>query len=266
MDKNHIIDLLPAYLDGALDSSQKKTVEAHLEHCSSCKKELEAFQTLFKAIKDDEIDVPSERMRTNFHEQLELEKRSSSKVVSIDSKAPSRKNTWIKDLLKIAAGVALLLGAYFTGKYESNENSNSEITSLTSEKLKFKQTAMLSLMENESASKRIQGVNLVAEFTAPDEAIVKALNNRMLYDENTNVRLAAVEALSNFSKSELVKSAFIKALGTDKDPSVQIAIIQILVKIQEKKAIDPMKQLLQQEGTQPFVKKEITQVLPEIIS
>ena len=87
----------------------------------------------------------------------------------------------------------------------------------------------------------------------------------MLYDENTNVRLTAVEALREFANSEAVKEAFITALQNEKDPSIQITLIHTLVEIQEKKAIQPMRRLLEQQETQPFVKQQIESLLPKII-
>ena len=69
----------------------------------------------------------------------------------------------------------------------------------------------------------------------------------------------------NSPSSETVKTAFIEALGTEKNPSIQIAIIQALVSIQEKKAIGPMQKLLEREDTQPFIKDEIKLGLPKII-
>ena len=130
---------------------------------------------------------------------------------------------------------------------------------------KVKQLAVISLLENQSASKRIQGVQYIEEFSTPDTTIIDALVDRLLEDEHTNVRLSAMEALSAFRNSERVKKAFIQALKTEKDPSIQIAIIQNLVQMQEKKAIGPMQDLLQQEETQPFIKEEITNALPKII-
>ncbi|WP_373519129.1 HEAT repeat domain-containing protein [Pricia sp.] len=259
MENTHVTALLPEYLDGVLEDGQEKIVEEHLKDCPLCIKELLTLKKLFKVMEED-VEVPSERMRIRFLEQLDLEKQSLEKTESIGQN-PSRKHPWAKDLLKIAASVLLLAGAYFAGKYQSEEKSSGEIASLTKERMEFKQTAVLSLLENESASKRIHGVNLIEASADPDEAIIKALGNRMLYDENTNVRSIAIEALSKFTESESVKSAFLKALEKEKNPSIQIAIIQFLVEIQESKAVVPMKDLLNAEGTQPFIKKEIAQIL-----
>ena len=74
-----------------------------------------------------------------------------------------------------------------------------------------------------------------------------------------------MEALAKFSYSEQVKTLFIQALETEENPSVQVALIEILGQLQEKKAIEPLKRLLEKEETQPFIKKEINNALPKII-
>lgn len=265
MEKNHISELLPDYLDNLLTESQKQEVESHLTDCYSCAAELKEIETLLEVINNASTIAPSQSVRTNFFKQLELEKQNSSKIVSLDSTSIQTKNNWANNLLKIAASVALLVGVYFFGKQQQVKTSSIEIAQLTDESLAFKQTAMLSLMGNKSASKRIQGVNFIEEFTEPDEAIVSALADRMLHDENTNVRRTAVEVLSEFTTSANVKNSFIKALKIEKDPGIQIAIIQVLGKIQEKKAASSMQYLLDQEDTQPYVKDELQSVLPNLI-
>ena len=162
-----------------------------------------------------------------------------------------------KTFLKYAAGLALLISTFLVGRYQQRQ----QVNKLKTENLTNKQTTMLALMENESASKRIQGVQYIEEFSDPDPEIVEALVKRMLYDENTNVRLTAVTALEAFITSDAVKDGFIKALEAEKDPTIQINIIKALVKIQEKKALKPMQKLLEKDETQSFVKDEIKTVL-----
>ena len=265
MEKNHIAELLPEYLDNLLNESQKKKVDAHLKDCTSCSQELKELKALFQVFEGEKEIAPSDEVRTNFFREIELEKKTSPKVVSLDNTSILRKDSWANNLLKIAASVALLVGTYFFGKQQESLIANNEIAQLTDKTLAYKQTAMLSLMENKSASRRIQGVNYIEEFEHPDEAIVEALANRMLYDENTNVRAAAVEVLANYTKTEKVKDTFIEALKMERDPGIQIIIIQTLGKIQEKKAELPMKELLNSEETQPFVKEQIESVLTTII-
>ena len=124
---------------------------------------------------------------------------------------------------------------------------------------------ILATIENQSPSKRIQAVSFTENFVKPDAKILEALIERMQYDGNMNVRLAAVESLSEFPESDVVKDAFIKALTTQKNPSLQIAIIQFLVKIQEKPAIKPMQELLEQSEMPNFVKEKVNSGISKII-
>lgn len=264
MAKKHIIDLLPDYLDQVLDTVQKQKVEAHLKECSACTKELEQLKTLFDAFSNEETAIPSNQVEVNFLELLEQEKREVEKVVPLNAKESSTKSGW-GNFLKVAASIAMLIGSFTLGRYLQERESVVEIAALQNKGMELKQTAMLSLMESKSASRRIQGVNYIDEFGDPDENIVKALTDRMLHDENTNVRMASAEALEKFTASEIVKNAFIRALKVEKDPGIQITIIQTLVRIQEKKAVMPLKELMQQDETQPFVKKQIESLLPSII-
>ncbi len=264
MKKNHITELIPEYLDGLLSESKKEEVRLHLKECELCLKELEEYKTIFNAFEEEKEVIPSERIRTNFFEQIEIEKQKKSKVVPLIT-STSKKEKTFSYLLKVAASILLLVGGYSLGNYQQEQKGNYKIAQLQEKTQKIKQTAMLSLIGNKSASKRIQGVNYIDEFSNPDEAIVAALVDRMLYDENTNVRLTAVEALSNFITSEEVKNAFIKALKIEKAPAIQIIIIQVLVKIQEKKAIIPMKKLLEQNETQPFIKEQIKSSIINIV-
>lgn len=265
MKNKHIIPLLPDYLDGLLSEVDRKMVEIHLEDCALCHSELDDLKQLFYAFKAEEELLPSASLKTKFIAQLEEEMNTETKVISLDPKVVSKPNHWTKQLMKIAASILLLVGAFFLGSQKSQESAKKEIAQLTEETLEIKQTAMISLLENKSASRRIQGVNYLQDSNEPDETVVTALADRMLYDENVNVRAAAVEVLAKFTASEKVKNTFIEALKIEKDPGIQIAIIQTLGQMQEKKAVTPMQQLLENEETQPFVKEQIESVLPHII-
>jgi len=260
MEKQHFFDQIPDYLVGKLDSSEKAIFEKHVAQCAECQKELEEMKTFFNAFEED-VSTPTNRLKNKFEAVLEEEKNNQGKVVQMESKPSSG---WTGNVLKIAASIALLVAAFQMGSMFQQRKTNQDIAQLQDKTNQMKQTAMLSLMENQSASKRIQGVNYIEEFDQPDEAIIQALANRLLYDENDNVRMTAFEALAKFTSSETVKTTFIEALEQEKNPSIQVAIIQALVQIQEKKAAEPMKKLLEKEDTQPFIKEQIKAVLPSL--
>ena len=143
--------------------------------------------------------------------------------------------------------VLIVLSAFLLGKFQSDNASSIE-----------NQTAqVLTLLEDNSASKRILAVTSAEDFTNKDTKIIEALINRLFFDKNTNVRLAAAEALSKFSSEAMVRDALIKSLETDKNTSVQIEVITILSKIQEKRAIKPMEKMLENEETPQYVKQQL---------
>jgi len=262
---DYIKNLLPGYLDDTLNQKERDMVEAHLEDCDECKKELEELRELFHAFEAEQTTVVPHTIRTNFYDMLETEKEKNESVIPLPNSKVETKRIGIGTFFKVAASIALLIGSFLLGKYQGDQEATTLLAQAADENLAITQTAMLSLMENKSASKRIQGVGYIDVFEMPDEAIVKALADRVLFDENTNVRLTAATALQQFAASEIVKNTFIEALGIEKDPGIQILIIQALVKIQEKKAVIPMRELLDNEETQPFIKAQIKEALPQII-
>lgn len=265
MKTEEVIALIPDYLEGNLPKEEHAKIKQFIAESEVCQKELKAYEALLLAFKEEPLVQPSNALKENFFKVLEEEKQQTVRVVSLTKDTKGASGHWFNGLFKVAASIALLVTAFYSGRYFSSQETEAQIAQIEQEQLQLKQTTMMSLLENQSASKRIQAVSFIDDFETPNDAVVRAIADRMLHDENTNVRLAAVEALTGFSTSKLVKVAFVEALGMEKDPSVQIAIIQNLVKLQEKNAVEPMKKLLEQEDTQPFVKDEINQVLSEII-
>lgn len=260
MEKNNFEDHISDYLDGKLSIAEQLDFENEITTNSKLKREVEHYQKLFTAFSEEKEEVPSERLSTNFKEMLQEEKQNQVQTVSLTT----RNKGWMP-FLRIAASIILLVGIFFMGRYSGKQELQDNLVVAEQEALAYKEATLISLLGNESASKRIQGVQLVNEFEKPDKDIVAALGEKMLGDENTNVRLSAMEALSNFSYSEQVKAIFIQALETEENPSIQVALIEILGQLQEKKAVEPMKKLLEREDVQPFIKKEINNALPKII-
>lgn len=259
MECKNIHDRLVDYIDNRLPIKEAATIEAHIKSCNNCEKALREMREIVSTISKEILEHPSKNLRSNFDQMLDDEKQlQQAKIVQLKPK-----KNW-KSFLQIAATIILVFSSFLFGRYQKTQQFDKEVTELKNETLASKQTTILALMDNQSASKRIQGVQYVEEFSDLDPEIIEALVKRMMYDENTNVRLTAVNALQEFITSEKVKEGFIKALESEKDPTIQITIIQSLVKIQEKKALKPMQELLKQDETQPFVKEEIRLAISNI--
>ena len=263
MDCKEIEGLLIDYIENNLDEKESQIITAHITSCTSCKESLQELQLIFDEIDKDRDELPDASLKRNFEEMLKQEKEATSeaKVVLLQN---SSKNHW-KTALQIAATIVLVFSAYLYGKQQNSISFSEEIAVLEKEKVELRQEVTISLIQNESASKRLQAVNYAEEFDQPGDEILKALINKMFYDDHINVRLAAAEALVKFSDSEMVRKSLINALEIEQDPSMQIELIQILVSIQEKRAIPSMERLLQNEGTPNYVKDQVTIGLPNLI-
>jgi len=117
-----------------------------------------------------------------------------------------------------------------------------------------KKLLALSLLQQNSASDRIKGVNISLHETNMDDQILNALIDRMNLDKNINVQLKAIEGLVQFGENKIVITAFIKALTNQKSPEVQIAIIEALVTLKVKDAYPQFQEILRDKETIDAVK------------
>ena len=257
--EKYIVD----YIDGNLPKAKMQAIKEAIEASEECKILYEETKALFVAMSNEPEQEPSLGLRQDFYKMLEEEKQlQQDRVVQL---VPEKKDFPWKYAFQIAASFVLLFLGFFAGSYNSEQKASKEIANLKEQTTELKQDMMLALIDNRSASKRIQAVSYTEEFTQPDAEIINALISRLQFDPSVNVRLAAAEALSKYSDMELVKKAFIDALSTEKNPDLQIAIIQFLVEVQEKRALEPMQQLLDQPDTPDFVKAQANSGISQII-
>jgi HEAT repeat protein len=86
--------------------------------------------------------------------------------------------------------------------------------------------------------------------------LLKVLIQTLNEDPNVNVRMAALDGLRKFYQEPLVRKALIGSLAIQKDPVIQIYLIQILVEMKDKAAVQPLKQIIENEELIPAVKDE----------
>lgn len=251
------------YIDGTLNVSDHEKVKQHINGCETCKKVESEYRLLFTTLNKDSIELPGTNLKESFEAALAKEetvlqeavKNRGSKTIQISPSA----------FYKVAAILALMLSCYWLGNFRAKKVFVPELADLTSVKKELKTVAALSLFESESASKRIQAVKYSRELKDPDEDILHALINEMLHDKLVNVRLASAWALERFSAYQMVRDAFIEALKTEENTSMQIELIEILVHVKEKRAIPKMKELLKDDNTPVFIKEQLKSKLQHLI-
>ena len=83
-------------------------------------------------------------------------------------------------------------------------------------------------------------------------------------DPNVNVRLAAVDALFAFRDRPGIRNALIASLSRQTSPLVQISLIDLLVEIRERRSLEALRDLLQNEHIDQTVKQHAEKRIKEL--
>ncbi len=251
----HIQPLLIDFVDKTLGRDDTEKVRRHLENCRACREEVDHLVVLFQAMNKVEDEQPDPSMKAGFEAILEAEKQTQAAAPVIDM-ASRRRSPLHSPFMQLAAGVALLIAGMMLGLlFLGNHGNNRQVAQLSNEVDQLKDMLIMSKLDQPSASQRIMAANYLEEMSTPGTDVLKALINTMNTDDNANVRMAALNALSKFSNEPIVRDALVDALSVQTDPIIQISLINILVQMNETRAVDKMKQLIDDNGTNESVKK-----------
>ncbi|HZI26348.1 MAG TPA: HEAT repeat domain-containing protein, partial [Chryseolinea sp.] len=249
MDKERLEMQLMDYIDGKLSEAERRAVEHELVKNENTYKLYEQLKEVMGAMDRAKKLEPSHHLKARFDQLIAEELTASRKTTKTFFFQPA--------FYRAAAAIALLVIGGGIGFWISKQNDQREEIAKIKKEMEATKVMMMSLIDNQqSASQRLQGVNVALTMTRPDDEIVHALVQRMNEDPNTNVRLAALDALSKFRDEPQVKKVLITALSHQKDPVVQIALIQLLVKLKEKGVVEDLKKIVDDEGTMDAVKDE----------
>lgn len=256
-----IREKFPDYLIGDLSQKEKEQMKNHIAACPSCREELESLNAIWTKLGVLPEVQPSAKMRTQFYTMLEDYKNDLG-----EEKPNARFLEQLKNRFRpVWTGrpafqfsfslfflfVGLTAGYFITG----SRGRPAELSDLRLEVQNMRQTLAVSLLDQPSASERLRGVNLSVNTKKPDSGLIEALLNTLNNDPNVNVRLAAVDALYLFYDNPLVKEGLAQTLSTQDSPLVQVALIDLVVNVRERRAIDSLKNLIETKTLHPEVKQ-----------
>jgi hypothetical protein len=252
MEREKLESLLIDYIDNKLNSVDRHMVEQELVKNTEAYKLYEELREVMHVMDRSARLEPTSKLKANFEDALNAEISSSK----------SAKTIFFQPVFyRAAAAVALLIMGAMIGYY-LNERNDARLA-LIEKQMEAQRTQMeftnnlLAMMTNDqSASQRIQGMNVAMTVEKVDDKIVKALVKTLNEDPNTNVRLAALEALSRFHQEKNVREQLIQSLSTQKDPVVQIALIQLMVMMKEKGVVNDLQKIVDDVETMKAVKDE----------
>ncbi len=243
--ESRIID----YLDGKGSLEERAKLEHDLAHNATANKLFEQLREVMQAMDKVSVLEPSGKLKIEFDKTLEQEIATQKKTTKTVFFSPI--------MYRVAAGFVLVMAGLAVG-YEINKSQERERELVElKQQVEENKRLMLAMMDNQqSASQRMVGVSVAYELETADDQIVKVLVKTLNEDTNSNVRLAALEALGKFSNEEVVRQSLINSLTTQKDPVVQIALIQLLVKMKEKGVLNQLEKITKDASTMKAVKDE----------
>ncbi|GAA4033205.1 hypothetical protein GCM10022409_16910 [Hymenobacter glaciei] len=119
------------------------------------------------------------------------------------------------------------------------------------------QKMLLTMLQNPSATQRLRAVGQSKEIAKANEEVVTALLSTLNNDSNVNVRLATLEALAQLGQDPVVRQGLVRSLTLQDSPLVQSALADVMVQLQVRRSVQPLRQLLRQTGLNETVKTKI---------
>ncbi|WP_333820704.1 HEAT repeat domain-containing protein [Ohtaekwangia sp.] len=248
MNKETLETLLIDYIDGRLTREERFQVEQELVKNPEAFKLYEQLKEVIHAMDQSPKLEPSAILASSFSKQLQDE-IAANKKTNVFFMQPA--------FYRVAAAVALLVIGGGMGYWISKYQRQQEQLAVIQKQMEETKLMMMSMLENEqSASQRVLGATVALKLDKTDQDIINALRTALNEDPNTNVRLAALDALNKFNKEPYVRSLLISSLSSQKDPNVQIALIRILVEMKAQGAVKELQRITTDDEMLKEVKDE----------
>jgi hypothetical protein len=247
-------ELLPEYWQGELNGDGCVWLEQHLETCAGCA-ELAAFWRELGQLPEAK---PGPHERRRFEAMLAAYQTDRWRHPLGEAWA-----AWLRPL-PVALALVLLLAGLGGGWWlrgnnrPATQDQAGEIAALREEVDATSQLVVLSMLRQQSANDRLEGVSYSRHLSQPDPQILQALLHSLQYDPSPDVRLAALDALQNSSGGETgpaVTRGLVEAFQYQSSPLVQVALVDSLLELRPPTA----QALLQKISADPAYNSDVRQ-------
>lgn len=253
-------ELIMDYLDGNL--TQKKTEELlkKLEEEGYDLARLDQMAELRQQVDEIRVPDPGTSMRDRFYGMLEEEKtRMAQKQHFADAVLRPVRSLFDAGILpRLSYAALILLVGFVLGRWILPDREvRSQTGILVEEVQSMKKMMALTLFEQSSASDRLKAVYYTSEVSQPDNILLEALLRTLNQDPSVNVRLASLEALLPHMDHPEVRAGLIRSIGNQDSPVLQMAIAELMIRAQEKRAVPEMEKLLQRKDLNEQVAEKL---------
>ncbi|MCC6537322.1 MAG: zf-HC2 domain-containing protein [Bryobacterales bacterium] len=261
------------WVDG-IDEARRMELDAHVAGCAECREQAEELNALWHAMALMPEEEPSRRMRANFEHMLDAYRAGGATAAVAQtqpgSTAGAERPWWHalaalwprQPLVQFAvAGAALVFGLVSGHMYTARQQDQQTITQLQSEMNNMRQLVALSLLQQQSASERLKGVTYSVRMEPADDEVLNALLTTLREDGNVNVRLAAVDALRQFTARMAVRRGLRDAIARQDSPLVQVALIDWAMENRDAGALPALHELARRADLNPSVRPRLERAI-----
>lgn len=243
MEREELESKLIDLVDGKLPAEEAAQLLKQIETDASVREHYKQLKEVMGAMDRVAEQTPPASLRQAFDQALQEEMQQ-----------PRGKQVWMQPwTLRLAAALALVALSVVIWQWDAQRR---ELAAMRKQMEETRQLMLAQLANAQSASTRLKGATVAYELEKPDDEIVRVLVNVMSTDDNTNVRLAALEALSRFYREPAVRSRLIQSLDSQTDPVVKIELIRLLVQMREKSVMPSLQKMAEDESVMKAVKDE----------
>jgi hypothetical protein len=249
----HAKEMMAACWANELDPASETKLKRHLSVCRECASEMAQLGALWERLGDIPAPEPSQSLNIRWESTLESligARLRNQWRFSLSALWP-RRPVWQVSVAVACLAVGLVAGFALRG----GPSNRGEIAQLREEVASTKRMVALSLLQQQSATERLRGVDYTAGMRAMEPDVVSALIRAVNYDSNVNVRLAAIDALTKVSSDAGVRRSLAGSLPMQDSPMVQAALIDYVVDARDRQALGVLKELSSRPDLDPLVRQ-----------
>jgi hypothetical protein len=248
--------LLPEYWRGGLSADNRTWVERHLESCGDCAE----LATLWQELGQLPEAEPDPLQRRRFDRMLAAYQTDHRPSLPL-------RGSWAGWMRPVPVALALvLLVAGFGGGWWLRGNTRppipdqtTEISALRDQVQATTQLVVLSLLRQQSANDRLQGVSYSRRLGQSNPQILQALLHSLQYDPSPDVRLGALDALQNAGSGSHVDPVLMRGLVESfqyqTSPLVQVALVDSFLELRPPAAHPLLQKISSNSAYSPEVRQ-----------
>jgi len=268
--------LMMDYINNKMTAADRLAFEAMLATAPEASQELAELRQMMALVEqrsEQGLPEPSARMDERFYamldQQVQQDQHEQAAEITNSPGMMSRFWQWfsLPQAQKLAYGMGFLVVGLFVGHYAHLLKQQDE---LVAERLLIKDQqiqalTVLSLLDMPSANKRIMAVNLAGMSKQPNQQILDALLTTLQQDSNVNVRLEALEVLASHANNPQVRQGLLQSIKQQQSPMVQIAMADLMRQLNETRAVEPLREMIEQQDLIEPVRTELNDTVNELI-